>query len=93
MKYTKLNPTLVVVLFSAMGAYATSAKANWLDLCTTVPTTTGANINSECPYTPAVSCCYISAGNTTQYVTQTQSGKIVNIRRNTTSMVTIYGLR
>lgn len=93
MKYAKLNPTLVVFLFSAVGAYATSAKANWLDLCTTVPTTSGASITAECPYSPTVQCCYIAAGSSAQYVTQTQSSGNVIIRRNATAMVTIFGLK
>ncbi|ACU59758.1 hypothetical protein Cpin_2267 [Chitinophaga pinensis DSM 2588] len=93
MKYIKLNPTLVVFLFSAASAIASSKKVNRLDLCSTVPTTGGPSINAECPYSASVQCCYIAAGSSSQYVTQTQSSSTVTIRRNATSMVTIFGIR
>jgi hypothetical protein len=93
MKYVKLNPTLVVFLLSAASAYATGAAGNILDGCSTIPTTAGPSINGECPYTPTVQCCFIAAGSNSQFVTQTQTGVTVTIRRNPISTVTIFGLK
>ncbi|SFN28912.1 hypothetical protein SAMN05428949_2266 [Chitinophaga sp. YR627] len=93
MKYIKLNPTLAVFLFSALGAYATSSNTNRLNLCSTVPTSSGVSINNECPYSASIQCCYIAAGSSSQYVTQLQGANTVTIRRNPSSMVTIFGLK
>lgn len=93
MKPLNVNHIVVALLLSAVGAFATGKQANALDLCSTVPTTAGPSINAECPYTPSIQCCYIAAGSTSQFVTQTQNGTIVIIRRNTSAMVTIFGVR
>jgi len=91
MRITKVNHTLVAFVCSAMGAFATSKQTNAISTCATVPSTSGPNISSECQYNPTVQCCYIASGSTSQYVTQLQNGATVIIRRNATSMVTIYG--
>ncbi|ACU59759.1 hypothetical protein Cpin_2268 [Chitinophaga pinensis DSM 2588] len=88
-----MNYLAGVLLLTTVGAFASSEKRNSLDLCSTVPTTSGPSINSECPYSPATQCCYIAAGSTAQYVTQTQPDGTVIIRRNAGQMTTIYGLR
>lgn len=93
MKRLKINHVLVALLLSAASAYATGMQANALDLCSTVPSTSGPSINSECPYSPSVQCCYIAAGSTSQFVTQTQGGVPIIIRRNVSTMVTIFGIK
>ncbi|MCF6407022.1 hypothetical protein L3C95_29265 [Chitinophaga filiformis] len=93
MKHLRTNHLLVVLLLSAVSAFATDEQAIAISQCATIPTTTGANINGECIYSPAVQCCYIASGSSSQYVTQTQAGANVIIRRNTSSMVTIFGMQ
>jgi hypothetical protein len=93
MKRLKINHILVALLLSAASAYATSRQTNALDLCSTVPSTSGPSINIECPYSVSIQCCYIAAGSSSQFVTQTQGGAQIIIRRNASSMVTIFGLR
>jgi hypothetical protein len=93
MKRLKINHLLVALLLSAVSAFATGRQANALDLCSTIPSTSGPSINGECPYTPSVQCCYIAAGSSSQFVTQTQSGSTIIIRRNVSAMVTIFGIR
>ncbi|PWV48805.1 hypothetical protein C7475_10649 [Chitinophaga sp. S165] len=84
---------MVALLLSATSAYATGMQANVLDICATVPSTSGPSINSECPYSISTQCCYISAGSSAQYVTQSQGGSTITIRRNSSAMVTIFGVR
>lgn len=91
MRIIKVNHLFVALVCSVIGAYATSKKTNALSACTTIPTSSGPSINSECVYTPSIQCCYIAAGSTSHYVTQTQNGITITIRRNSTSMVTIFG--
>lgn len=91
MKHLKVNHILVVLLLSAAGAFATDKQANAISICSTIPSASGANIDAECAYSPSLQCCYIAAGSSSQYVLQTQGGGIVAIRRNASSMVTIYG--
>jgi hypothetical protein len=93
MKRLKINHILVALLLSAVGAFATDRQANALDLCSTIPSTSGPSINTECPYSVSVQCCFIAAGSTSQYVTQTQGGAPVIIRRNASAMVTIFGIK
>ncbi|SFN28890.1 hypothetical protein SAMN05428949_2265 [Chitinophaga sp. YR627] len=82
-----------VLLLSALGAIASSKKTTRIDICLTTPTTVGPSINWECPFSPAVQCCYISAGSTSQYVTQTQPSGTVSIRRSPVQMTVIFGLK
>jgi hypothetical protein len=93
MKHIKTNHIMLALLFSAAGAFATSKQSNAVDICSTVPSTGGPGINNECPYSISTQCCYISAGSPTQFVTQNQGGAIVTIRRNSSQMVTIFGVR
>lgn len=93
MKRLKINHILVALLLSAVSAFATGVQTNMLDICTTIPSTLGPSINAECPYTPSIQCCYIAAGSSSQFVTQTQNGATVIIRRNVSAMVTIFGIR
>lgn len=93
MKRLKINHVLVALLLSAASAYATGMQTSAVDICSTVPSTSGPSINNECPYSISTQCCYISAGSPTQYVTQSQGGSIVTIRRNSSAMVTIFGVR
>ncbi len=93
MKHTKPNHMLIALLLSGVTAFATSKQSNILDLCTTVPSTSGPSINSECPYSSAVQCCYIAAGSSSQFVSQIQAGIPVIIRRNTSQPVTIFGIK
>jgi hypothetical protein len=93
MKHSKLNHMLIALLFSGVAAFATSKQSNLLDLCTTVPATWGPGINAECPYSPSVQCCYIAAGSSSEFVTQSQGGALVTIRRNPSQVVTIFGVR
>jgi len=93
MKHLKVNHILVVLMLSAAAAFATGKQANAISLCSTIPSTSGPNIDGECPYSPSIQCCYIAPGSSTQFVVQTQGGTIVSIRRNASSMVTIFGIR
>jgi len=93
MRHLKVNHILVVLLLSAAAAFATGKQANAIGLCTTIPAGNGPSINDECPYSPGIQCCYIAAGSSSQYVVQTQGGLNVIIRRSTSSMVTIFGVR
>lgn len=93
MKRLKINHVLVALLLSAASAYATDMEANALDLCATIPSTSGPSINGECPYSISTQCCYIAAGSSSQYVTQSQGGSNVIIRRNASAMVTIFGVK
>jgi len=93
MKNLRINHVVVVLLLSAASAFASSKQANEILLCSTVPGTTGPSINDECPYSPSIQCCYIAAGSTSQYVVQAQGGNNIIIRRNPSSMVTIFGIR
>lgn len=88
----KVNYLLAILFISAIGAFATSKKSNFLDLCFTVPSTNGPSINPECPYIATTQCCYIAAGSSSQYVTQTQPSGTVVIRRNPSQMTTIMGI-
>lgn len=92
MKHLKVNHILVVLLLSAAAAFATGRQANAIGLCSTIPSTSGPSINGECIYSAAVQCCYIASGSSSEYVTQTQNGTNVIIRRNVSSMVTIFGI-
>lgn len=93
MKKLKMNYLLLVLSLSALGAFATSAKTNFVNVCTTIPTTSGPNIDLECTYNPVIQCCYITAGSSAQYVIQRQNTAIVTIRRSPSSIVTIFGNR
>jgi hypothetical protein len=93
MKHSKLNHLLIALLFSGVAAFATSKKSNSVDICTTVPSTSGPSINIECPYSASAQCCYIAAGSSSQFVTQTQGGSPVIIRRHPSQMVTILGIK
>ncbi|PWV48804.1 hypothetical protein C7475_10648 [Chitinophaga sp. S165] len=93
MKHLKLNHMLIALLFSGVTAFATSKQSNFVDPCSTVPTVSGPSINSECPYSAVIQCCYIAAGSSSQFVTQTQGGASVIIRRNTSQPVTIFGIK
>lgn len=93
MKHLKANHLLVVLLLSAAAAFATGKQATAISLCGTIPTTSGPSINGECLYSVSVQCCYIASGSSSEYVTQTQNGNNVIIRRNISSMVTIFGIR
>ena len=92
MKHLKVNHVFVVLLLSAATAFATGKQANAISLCSTIPSTSGPNIDAECAYSPSLQCCYIAAGSSSQYVVQTQGGNLVTIRRNMSSMVTIFGI-
>lgn len=89
----KMNYLAGVLLLSAVGAVASSKKTNRLDLCLTVPTTSGPSITGECPFSPAQHCCYIAQGSTSQYVTQTQFSGTVIIRRSPVQMTVIFGFK
>ena len=93
MKHLKVNHILVALLLSAAAAFATDKQANVISLCSTIPSTSGPSINGECIYSASVQCCYIASGSSSEYVTQTQGGSNVIIRRNISSMVTIFGIR
>jgi hypothetical protein len=82
---------LPAFVIGAACSLVVSARSSGRATCTTIPTTTGPSINTECPYTPSIVCCTILAGSASQYVRQTQNGTIVIIRRNATSAVTIFG--
>lgn len=93
MKHLKVTAAALALLFGCIGAFATSEKTNALDQCATVPGNSGPSINPECQYNPSIQCCFISAGPSSQYVTQTQNGVSVMIRRSTSASVTIFGLK
>jgi hypothetical protein len=83
---------MLALLLSAIGAFATSKQSNTINQCFTIPSTSGPSINAECPYNPAVQCCFIAAGSSSQYVTQIQGGAPISIRRNPSQTTTIFGI-
>jgi hypothetical protein len=94
MKISINTAVSVAIMLGGIGAWMTSSgkDRDTVEQCETVPANPGPNIDTECPYSTLVECCFITAGNTSQYVVQTQNGRNVMIRRNATSTVTIFGI-